>query len=90
MSLVSTDSYCLPEGTHRLGSREAKPYPPSLGLQDLGQGVSDGNNREEGRAPGAEMTSGSVSSTVLATCGAKLAGSVIRSLQETHPYMHVK
>lgn len=65
------DSYCLPEGTHRPGSREAKPQPPSLGLQDLGQEFLMGTT--ERRAPGAE-TSGSVSSTVLATCGAKLVG----------------
>lgn len=66
------DSYCLPEGTHRLGSREAKPQPPSLGFQDLGQEFLMGTT--ERRAPGAETTSGSVSSTVLATCGAKLVG----------------
>lgn len=82
------DSYCLPEGTNRLESRGAKPHPSSLGLQDLGQEFLMGTT--ERRAPGAETTSGSVSSTVLATCGAKLAGSVIRSLKETHPYMHVK
>lgn len=27
---------------------EAKPHPPSLGLQHLGAGLSEGNNTEDG------------------------------------------